>query len=72
LGKDTLAALGALRIDEEKLKGHVDEVVRLSIEETLNALLDAEADAICRAHPTRPGLDALAAAPASLPAMRPA
>jgi transposase-like protein len=44
------AALGALRVDEEKLlRGHVDEVVRSSVEETLNELLDAEADRICRA-----------------------
>ena len=31
---------------ETKLKGHVDEVVRSSVEETL---LEAEADQICRA-----------------------
>ena len=49
LGEDTPTALGALRVDEGKLKGHVDEVVRSSVEETLNALLDAEADEICRA-----------------------
>lgn len=49
MGDDSTAALGALRVDEEKLKGHVDEVVRSSVEETLNALLDAEADGICRA-----------------------
>jgi len=49
MGEDTPAALGALRVDEGKLRGHVDEVVRLSVEETLNALLDAEADQICRA-----------------------
>jgi putative transposase len=49
MGDDTPAALGALRVDEEKLRGHVDEVVRTSVEETLNALLDAEADQICRA-----------------------
>lgn len=49
MGEDTPAALGALRIDEGKLKGHVDEVVRSSVEATLNALLDAEADEICRA-----------------------
>lgn len=49
MGDDTPAALGALRVDEEKLRGHVDEVVRTSVEETLNALLDAEADTICRA-----------------------
>jgi putative transposase len=41
--------LEALRIDEGKLKGHVDEVVRSSVEETLNGLLDAEADQLCRA-----------------------
>jgi len=49
MGEDTPAALGALRVDEGKLKGHVDQVVRSSVEETLNALLDAEADEICRA-----------------------
>jgi putative transposase len=46
---DTPTALGALQVDETKLKGHVDEVVRSSVEETLNALLEAEADQICRA-----------------------
>lgn len=46
---DTPAALGALRVDEGKLKNHVDEVVRSSVEETLNGLLDAEAEHICRA-----------------------
>jgi putative transposase len=46
---DTPTALGALRVDEEKLRGHVHEVVRSSVEETLNGLLDAEADRICRA-----------------------
>jgi transposase-like protein len=49
MGDDTTAALGALRVDEGKLRNHVDEVVRSSVEETLNALLDAEADQICRA-----------------------
>jgi len=46
---DTTTRLEAVRIDEGKLKAHVDEVVRSSVEETLNALLDAEADRICRA-----------------------
>jgi transposase-like protein len=49
MGDDSTAALGALRVDEEKLKEHVGEVVRSSVEETLNGLLDAEADSICRA-----------------------
>jgi len=49
MGDDTPKALGALRVDEAKLRGHVDEVVRSSVEETLNGLLDAEADRICQA-----------------------
>jgi putative transposase len=46
---DTTTRLEAVSVDESKLKAHVDEVVRSSVEETLNALLDAEADRICRA-----------------------
>ncbi len=46
---DTPKALGALQVNETKLMGHVHEVVRSSVEETLNALLDAEADEICGA-----------------------
>lgn len=46
---DTPAALGALHVDEGKLRNHVDEVVRSSVEETLNGLLDAEAEQICGA-----------------------
>jgi hypothetical protein len=46
---DAPTALGALPVDAEKLRGHLDEVVRSSVEETLNGLLDAEADRICRA-----------------------
>lgn len=49
MSDDTPTALGALRVDEGKLRGHVDEVVRSSVEETLNGLLDAEADRICGA-----------------------
>lgn len=33
-----------VQIDEEQVRGHVDEVVRRSVEETLNELLEAEAD----------------------------
>lgn len=33
-----------IRIDEERIRGHLDRIVRSSVEETLNALLDAEAD----------------------------
>jgi transposase-like protein len=38
-----------IRVDEVELRGHLDEVVRTSVEETLNGLLDAEADQLCRA-----------------------
>lgn len=38
-----------VQIDEAKIRGHVDEVVRSSVEATLNGLLDAEADQLCGA-----------------------
>jgi putative transposase len=38
-----------IRIDEEQVRGHVDQVVRATVEETLNSLLDAEADELCGA-----------------------
>ena len=40
---------GTIRVDEGQLQGHVDEVVRTSVEETLNAMLEAEADQLCKA-----------------------
>ena len=33
-----------ISIDEERVRGHLDRIVRSSVEETLNGLLDAEAD----------------------------
>ena len=38
-----------ITIDDERIKSHLDRVVRRSVEETLNALLDAEADRLCNA-----------------------
>src|SRR5581483_7020939 len=38
-----------LRIDEGQIQSHVNEVVRSTVEETLNRLLDAEADRLCGA-----------------------
>jgi transposase-like protein len=38
-----------IEIDQGQLQRHVDGVVRDAVEETLNALLDAEADALCGA-----------------------
>ena len=34
-----------ITIDDERIKSHLDRVVRGTVEETLNALLDAEAPA---------------------------
>lgn len=38
-----------IRIDESEIRGHLDEMVRGTVEETLNAMLDAEADDLCNA-----------------------
>jgi len=38
-----------ISIDEQKVRGHVDRIVRQSVEDTLNGLLDAEADELCNA-----------------------
>ena len=47
---DEVKALGAVvQIDEGKIRAHLDEVVRATVEKTLNALLDAEADDLCGA-----------------------
>ena len=36
-------------VNEDEIRGHLDEMVRNSVEDTLNALLDAEADRLCGA-----------------------
>jgi transposase-like protein len=38
-----------VQIDDGRIAAHLDEVVRSTVEETLNALLDAEADRLCGA-----------------------
>lgn len=40
---------GVIRIEEEKIRSHVGEVVRETVEQTLNGLLQAEADELCGA-----------------------
>ena len=40
---------GAIKVDEKEIHDHIDGLVRQSVEDTLNALLNAEADAICNA-----------------------
>lgn len=37
------------QVDEVQIRSHVDEVVRQSVEVTLNGLLEAEAAPLCRA-----------------------
>ena len=44
---------GVIRIEEEKIRSHVGEVVRETVEQTLNGLLQAEADELCGAKRTR-------------------
>jgi hypothetical protein len=39
----------AFTVDAAKVRAHVDEVVRSSVEQTLTSLLDAEADRLCNA-----------------------
>ena len=38
-----------VNIDEGKIHDHLGELVRGTVEDTLNAMLDAEADALCGA-----------------------
>ncbi len=38
-----------IHIDDERIQDHLGKIVRGSVEETLNALLDAEADRLCNA-----------------------
>jgi putative transposase len=38
-----------IQIDEARIRDHLSEIVRGTVEETLNALLDAEADRLCGA-----------------------
>jgi transposase-like protein len=40
---------GVIRIEEQKIRSHVDQVVRQTVEQTLNGLLQAEADELCGA-----------------------
>ena len=48
-GSEVKVLGSVVQIDEGKIQAHLDEVVRSTVEETLNALLDAEADHLCGA-----------------------
>jgi transposase-like protein len=43
------ALRNVIRIDDDRVKEHLDKVVRGTVEETLNAMLEAEADRLCNA-----------------------
>ena len=43
-GKEAPGVGNVVRIDEERIRDHLGRIVRGTVEDTLNALLDAEAD----------------------------
>jgi putative transposase len=49
MDQDSRRLADVISIDQEQLRGHVGEIVRSTVEETLNGLLDAEADRLCNA-----------------------
>ena len=50
MNDEGVKAMGqVIQIDEAKIRDHLGEMVRGTVEETLNALLDAEADRLCGA-----------------------
>ena len=50
MNEDSTKALSkVIRIDESEIRGHLDKMVRGTVEEALNAMLDAEADEMCNA-----------------------
>jgi putative transposase len=52
LGNNTeapIVRLAAIQVDEARIHEHLDDVVRQTVQDTLNALLDAEADELCGA-----------------------
>jgi putative transposase len=47
--EDPAKVIPMIQVDQEQIHKHLDNLVRGSVEATLNALLDAEADALCGA-----------------------
>jgi transposase-like protein len=47
--KKSTGLKNVLKVDEAEVRSHLDAVVRQSVEETLNGMLDAEADELCGA-----------------------
>src|SRR2546421_12698680 len=72
MDEDSAAPLeGPIRVDEKQLRGHIDEAVRSSVEETLNALLHAEAEQICGAQRYERSADRVPASKGAEAARRP-
>ncbi|MEQ8694031.1 MAG: IS256 family transposase [Gammaproteobacteria bacterium] len=46
---NTKTLTNVVRIDDSRIEDHLKQIVRGSVEETLNSLLDAEADRLCNA-----------------------
>ena len=49
LGREVAKLSQLIQIDERKIQARRGEVVRSTVEETLNAMLDAQSDRLCRA-----------------------
>ena len=50
MGKDVPQQLSkVIQIDEDQIQQHLGDLVRDTVEDTLNKLLDAEADSLCNA-----------------------
>ena len=47
--KNEKSIVGAIKINEKEIGDHLNQLVRQSVEDTINSMLDAEADAICKA-----------------------
>ncbi len=47
--KNEKSISGAIKVNEKAVMEHLDALIRKSVEDTLNALLNEEADAICTA-----------------------
>ena len=45
--KNEKSISGAIKVNEKEVMEYLDELVRKSVEDTLNTLLNEEADAIC-------------------------
>ena len=47
--KNEKAIAGAIKINEKEIGDHLNQLARQSVRDTINSLLDADADAICNA-----------------------